>query len=1341
MEGHELNHAMQSVYALGQDHAALGPALQSINALLGYDKVKTLDLRGVYNKYIVDELLVNVYGATRLVVFSAESIQHFITSASSSTTRPNSRPSTSRFPNLLHRIESAKHQYAPISEYGPILNSIYDLVHSFADISARCDQELMRFLNKCFNNELRQLPNLLLHFEDLDIFLDENHIKELAVCVENVLGQQISRSSLEEVTDHSLYQGFHNKLGFECTDPNFRCLFYLFLQISSYRFNPTPTDQDFTRIISFMLTVYERTCGVDWMEIADYGTLERKLNLINDFFVSYRGNEGDKLLEEFYFPEMTARNGTARNGTNGTIPVEPATSHSNGLNTSQSDVPGDLNGGDLNGSVLPKIEESQLLSNVERLIPQLNDFHFDFDPIFSPSLKLFITNLNSQNEIVQADDLNYLNRLISLINDIVEYENDDASNNGGDIYQTALLLYEHHKLLSPTFLAQLTESTLLMRYCSNLASRCQTQKRGILKKWNLHILRLSQLEYTFETSWKPYTAKSLTETVFSLWYRHWSRLIRMDMAAASYYNKSTQVKIFLSKFVSRLRQLQAQEQKSDRYRLQRLVNRWKRKASIHNDQYMVAQKHYDKTAVSSTYHLWKYKSDMLSVLASRSLEVSADFENNRNKLLLQSYFASWYDRMNSPLDGSNSMVYLTDKLRKLDMNADGFQLKKYFKKLKLELQLAQNSAKVHDLHDDILVTFFFNKWSAMYKLKQLSLAFEGERNRQIKDNALTHWSHITKLNAAAVNFNTKRQLKNGMREWKLQFIAKGARSQGQSGSMRPGTKEPMISLELAPNAHLKLYFKKWLLSHKSRNLTQTHSKHLQALFFEHWKRSQAKNREMNQLSEKLQDRIISQRYLRTWNNMTNFQHSLLHVSDVHHLSKFWAKLQGKMEVYNGEFEQKTIDFHSKYPIRARYSLADETLLRGTIHMWQQKYERQFQQAAHWKVSHFQDEIVANNRKARYLVDWVLKYNSVKTKNVELSMKCDEFLAKSSIKRTIFQTWSKKAHRVSNINHLSLEFQEKLLRKKYLFIWYDKYLDKAQHLNEICQELIDQKDLRRQRDILSEWSMKYIKFITRNQQSCDLFIKRWEASRMRSIFDLWIYKTQASSPDSKSNVFLDTSSESFIENESPLALRNRPPSKPTMSDQVELSYLNSPIKTNTLPPDTPQENTNISPSRIQTSIRMKNEKIQALREHYGRVRLVSRPRKLIKDTNPPQISSQTSSQTSHTNPNPPRPYSFLSTRLSPPKRPDFSSTPKKVAARPGISPRTSRYSAQNSTTDTTAWEDEFDLKPPVQTVMTQDEIANAKRLRRITPIFIPESEEDPEPKLSPVLTVRKKNSVS
>lgn len=1276
----------------------------------------TLNLSAIYNKYKTEDLKLRVYtqeGHKSGVVFNKSSILTIM--------KNPTPPISNHFQLLANQLRDIRHQY----DDTVIIDNLSELFRQFHAISEDCETHLIEFLNKIFNNELRQLSNIPVQLEESQILLNDEEINRLASLVD--------LSTVNEQSTFTSFQGFQNIQGFKSNDKNFTNLFYFFLQILGARIGASPVNYDFTDILKQMLHLYKSHCMVSWIEIDDDKLHKMKFDTLVEFFLNPYNVSSEKkqeltictnLVQNFkFFSDPTDVEFQLL------LPSLPEMKHINTSVTSEV--------------ILLEDDRMELINNVNNLIPQLSGFTFDFDSRFQKNLDTFIQLLNLNDELVVSNDLDYLNDMIILINKLVDYDNEDTSVNGEEIYQTAYHLYQLHKLLSSEF--DEPDATDLMKFVVFRSKLQASKMKRILKSWNLEVLTLSQLEHN-QKNWSKYSDTLKKHSVMKIWMNSLGKQHHLIRASDNYYNKKLQLAILL-RWLPKLKQVEHLHTKETEFITKKTFSKW---LSLHRQNKEREQRalDYNKKATQSSFlSSWKSKDSSFKDLQQISIEFDGQRQLNIDNIVLKYVFNQW----TAPVIESG----LSDKLKILHHQEKLVILSKYFEVLKQKYLHGLRINQIIKSSNVTLVKFFFQKWKHLHQLKMLAQAFDSQRQLIIKRNLLLNWQRATDLNSIVEDFQRRKIVPQFFKNWKLKLRLKLKLTDLNS-----------LDRSALVNIQTSVFFKKWQHERMAKDLVRHFDTNLKRDFFIKWVNKILKLQEMQALSLELNDDNNQRYHLKLWLHYLQYQKDLPAVADSFYERKFFSKIETKFK-RNEHLELLSSNYMKDHPIRSRLTLADEINVHSVLKQWKLQKKKKFQESAEWKLIFFNEKIVKPNMQRLMITLWVQKYNLHKSIDNELSLKCDRFLAQSNLTKFFFSKWKKKLQRVKELEHQSGAFEQALLYKKFTVIWYDRFVA-TQHLEEIAQQLQDQKEWDKQNQILNDWSMKYFK-ITRNHQSCDMFIKRWDSSKMKSLFELWHYKLQ----EHRSNQTFDAGNQTeniFLDDlfDSPLDSRKRSP-----------TYLSSPVKE----PNTPS--TNISPSRIQTSIRLKNQKIQALKNHYGKARdSVSRP--VLKPVKTERF------------------------RLSPPERPNFSSTPAKdspsppprefsssprIAQDPGTSSRSeiklrrksssplkyedpSNISVETKPHDSRPFilEDQssdilpesfsdsiFHLKslrnlsmddlesppspPPIRsskyvplspliTSTSLDDIETAKRLRKIKPIIIPESDDDLI--VSPVNTIKRKS---
>lgn len=1218
-------------------------------------------------------------------------------------------------------VNDMRQKHASTREYILVIDHTVELMDVFRKVIRASESKVVTFFNHMFNSEIRQLPNLQLVLEESGLFLHGDVLANNLYSKSSLFGFDLEDLDLDLDLDLAnrnhhrghTFHGFKLSLGFNCSDSILRDLFYLFVQIFHYFRPGSISDQDFTFGIHLMLSVYKLIKGFSWYELGDYRTLEIKLLAITSFFIHTFPNTNLNdtiipLIEHYdFFPEMVVSSSSNNH----------ISTSFNSTNHGNESIPNRLQPSLLDSQILPEEDKYELFHSISEILPQLHDLGIEFDHSFLSIFKTFVNKVTGSDitEITTEADFIYLNEFIKLVNDLVAFENDESPNsNDNDISQVALNVFELHKKLSVIY-SKDVNPTLLMRECIFVTNENIKKLQSIVKKWNRKILEISQLQYLIDSPWKLNSSTSLASATFSCWYNSYYRLTKMLEVSASYNDKKVEIKTLNSW----KQKLNSYDDLQGKYLFKLCVKRWNNwKSKIHSlaDLNLVAINHDYKVLNKKVFDAWKKKSERNRVLFEEADEFNQLRSQRLNSLSSGMFFRYWYNQFDTMIDGTG---LLSHKLRILNDTREYFIKKKYFNTLKL---MANYQARINHVRINSIILLkehFFNKWSTNFSLLLKAEDFKSKQTSFFAANLLRHWCRVTILHNTASKFYTEKRLQQYWKFWSLQL---------KSNKFNDPT-STTSSIKLAVS------FKEWKLRANLHNLMKNNNWRIQKLFMKLWIQRTQKVIDLNHLSDSIIRDNLLKKYFSIWLDAEEFQRNLPLVADSYMKKKFLMLMKDKYTENKKLLNEKLNQFLQKQ----NHTLVNRLPLKICFNIWQEKNHLRFEQSAQLKVEQFNQGLVIPNRKSRFLITWVIAYNDIQTKKQECYGRLQVFQDYSQAKSLFFNKWKENYSEKTHLKDLGTTFELKMLYKKYLVIWFDRYINKSLYLNELCQEMVDQRELKRLREILSEWSMKYIKYITRNQQSCDIFTKRWETSRMKSLFELWVYKLRNGQSQKSFDNFFDDNSMSFID-QSPLAIKrieginteSEQEPKP-QQDLTNESYLNSPVKSQLRAPKTPQviSSNNISPTRFQTSLRMRDEKLKALKEHYSRARGTS--------TTPGMNGSR-------------KPYSFSERVpvLSPPKRPNFSNLQVKPEKSEGEKSEGEKNHETihemkqepiNPNTIKSEPNDFYQLdNESTPSIPSQNDIETAKRLRRITPIFVPTADYESRPKLSPVITIKQRNSL-
>ncbi|CUM49699.1 unnamed protein product [Debaryomyces tyrocola] len=1186
-------------------------------------------------------------------------------------------------------------------------------------------------------------------------------------------------------------------LNFQCNDQNFSNLYQLFLQVSSFKKFQRESQSsfnDYSKYIRIMISLYKKSSNIDTMEINDFKYKELKFNYFYNFFLSGQSSQDSILPARFeeinkrvitkmvMFPELYYENRFAFN-----TEIDRTTSDQlmqpenhkiyssydelEGIDSQISDnVVGKWHNGEKKEGLWNNDDEAEqmhtqfksfhgsytnedqltLVNNLRHIIPLLNEFNFDFNINFPLILKYYMHLLYHElPEMRNQDDMDFVESIVALVDTITDYENEDVTLEEYDIRDTVLRFYQLHTYLNKESLSheELSRTTVMKLAICEYYSNSKL-KYSIFHKWNYRTLAISQLEYNLNYEWLPKSDNILMKKVLKRWFSKKLKLDKLESATTNFYDQDILCKTFKDFWLIRSKNYRELNDKAILRYETKWLNLWYQKLNYTQGLQSQALDHNKKHLLKAhfKYFLINFqKNKDLSLIAFNKYEKLLYKDNvNLKKFIIK----NWYAKMNlkiepnfsckneelelptiTQLDVANNLIppsTLSEKLHRLGNVERYIIFSKYFRILKhaKNMQCIYNETRLKN--NKIFLEFFFSEqWLKKTKLQIKAKYSIQEKHRTIKSNTFLHWKEYRDLNCIANSFHRSNLLKTSFKRWKLESAMT---SFTFNSCDRCCLKETLTSNKL------RTYFTKWLLAYQLK-------------CFQFKSELKLKSAALKQIGDK--SKVNNDNALRAIQcNISNTNFKFLvrwifnyrknelmnEVSDLNLQRKYLNKIIGKLHLYTKDFVSIMEDFsHDDMSGKDRLKFNDRLISLVAMRTWQLRYDSRFQNSANSKIKSFNDSMVIPNRISKYLILWVNKYNERETVVSYLDAECEKFVRTSSLRKVFLNSWVSATHRKLELNLRAAEFETRLLTKKFLVIWYDQFLHVNRYLNELSDDFISQKEFRKFRETLSNWSMKYIKNIERHHQSCELFTKRWHNVKSRSILELWIYKLRERQDEKEiSGKFLVDKETSMINNQSPLAKKSltRSMIRTNNNDDPNTSYLYTPLKPQPdrvpLTPHFTNGTAGGSPTKLQeTTLRLKQERIDALRKHFGKVRATSTPRRenwRSGDNNPSLESKLLIDRNSSR---------FI--RLSPPKYNDY---------KPILPPKPPNFSIAEVPLADLFLSNQGDasMSKIPSTGANDDEksiIETAKRMRRITPIFVPIDDDIDEPRFSPVKKLKEK----
>lgn len=1228
--------------------------------------------------------------------------------------------------------------------YSVVLTKFSALLDFFIRLHRESERRLVEYLNKLFNYEARFYSTLKSRL-DSDLNINDEDTVQIVNSLDSIIASSNNRQATSNEDDkddsmfliestgdspHSRFEPQSNELvKFTSNDPVFNSLYQIFLQLCSFKTQPdaaslnSSTDgYDYREYIRIMIETYKKQVGTDFLELNDYSVKDLKFNYFYEKFLSSDQEDSifpisyklitDKVAREVdLFPELVTSNKFDSNLKDHDHQPEPkledsnASHHINSMSYKQENESG--NSMIPNESSLFTVtkelstrDQGELINGLRLVIPQLQNY-YEFDPMFPDLMKHFIRLLYNSTSGIFIDEIEnfqYVGNILGLLNTVIDYENDELDENY-NIQETINDLYKLHLILSPTYSGVTTSGrTLLMRLAIAEFTNSHKISMKYFTKWNNKTLVVNQLEYLLVNNWSDQLKRLKVEEYLKIWYKKYKINQTLMMATKSDYNRRLLSKTFTDKWIKKTIDNSNLVVRASQFELLRTWKIWKRrcehldhltKGSISYYESTVLQKYFDKLIV--VYSKRKQMNDLgeeFRISSSRTL----------NAKVKRFVWDTWYKRMNksftendellkisllrdkvselhivplkAKLDGVTP-VNLVQKLRKLEGLEKYFLYSRYFSLWRRFSQYHQKFHQVKVTNDSFLLKYFLiNKWKRHYELKRIADSEVNKVNEVLLMNAFKNWRDITQLHSKSTEFSERRISKKWFTLWRL------------NSKLSQHMRKLVNTSDNSSNYNMKNCYKKWhLLAVLKQFQAEREFSELQA-YSDKWQVRALKNNKLEKMAIEYESkRIINAKFIAWMEKFLEKEVDLRKRADDFVQRKYLTKMAKRfLKIRQNQQRSK------KYLSTLSFTLSEKTALLNCLRIWQNSYGEQFEKNNQKKVEIFIKSVSNSGLLYKFLEKWAVKYNANQIKRDELEQLSEKFLLKSLLVHSTWNKWKLNTTRKLEQQIEADLFEQKLLLKKHLVRWYDKFIYILESLVERSDDYLNQKDIQKAKELLNIWSMRYIKDIQLQQSRCEMFITRWQISKGKATLDVWMHKARSkravAQEDDEEIADMDTL---LTSNQSPLSRK---------VNTSQLSYLNTPIKKRESVgriPLTPNAS-RVSPTKLQeTSERIKSERVDKLIKHYQKA----------KGARVAQLNS-----------------SFI--KLSPDRK--ESTYANIVPPRPPNFRRGSSRLPEMSSDD----ESESVFNPNADEKST---IETAKLLRKITPIFIPTVDEYEAPKFS------------
>lgn len=1209
-----------------------------------------------------------------------------------------------------------------------ILVKFSKLLNVFLDIQSVSEQRLLEYLNKCYQYETRYYSSIQQSLET-NYEIDEKDTEKIVGLLDSMILGEVKASRLIPEEDDSIFSYASDitnvpkmlALNFKSDDKNFDELYYFFLHI--LRMKPSVTD--YFKYIKVLLNIYKKHNNICSIEINTFNFKELKMNTFVGFLMDKDDKNGAILPEKYkkinerilseqvVFPEMTP-------GNSGSISKSALLEDdSREQKNDEGDILVHTDNEEMHIRHYNIEDQNKIISNLKHIIPLLNEFDLNFDfefpSIFKIYLKYIYNILDFESEMM---DYLFINKIVDILNYLVDFENNDLTSGDVLIKEKVDEFYQLHLNLATS--GEVNEnSSLIMRLSVKEYKDNINTKLLYFKEWNIKTLEVSQLEYNLEMHWIEQSKFNLMAKTLKKWYNKYSKIKNLESEIFQYNEKILMSDVFVVKWKKRMNANKEKEFQALVVSISKFFNIWNSKMKQNHSNSRKAISHDSNRTTGGVLRIWirRYKQNISA--KKQSSELYMTLIERRNDKIKELIWKSWYDAVNHRFsirnlpDNSNlenhSEINLSMKIRQLQDNELYFIRRKYFKLWRNSLFL-QDIFNQTRLHNELLLKKFFfeDEWLKKFRLQQLSNEILRNKYYSEKQNVFIRWKDSYKLITLSKAYNRKRLLCLTFNMWKL-------KKKSNSAEMILSSNDSVISRVVLEN-----YFKNWLIRFKLSHLISKGNQKLSKRYFKYWKNQHDIIKEQEKNADILLRFFKQRNMFDKWHNKL-YNVTSLNVDSVNFSKQKFFKLMIKK--YNF-FKNDMINAANEYSNFG--NLDSKILLKVIFYKWQEAYETKYNESNEYRIIQFRQNLINKNILNNALVKWVDLYNKRKSNLHKLVLREYEFRAISPVKHSTFMKWVASTRSKIQLNHRAGLFEQTLLYKKFLIIWYDQYIRKKIDLEDMCDNYLDQRDFKKVNEILKGWSMKYLKSFRRNEANCNDFIDRWNNTKVRAIFDLWLYKTRELEIDK----YPDESYMSITTNASPLTRKAY-----SQSQIKDRSYLYTPLKLQVRGNraiDTPVS-PRVSPTKLQeTTLRLKNERIDALRKHFGKAKKGVTPTRKsspIKSSDNASTNGNSRSGKRRTVPLTHLPKDladFMSgnsafIRLSPPKAKNVKSISPPDPPNFDLKETESVFSDLSASTEIV--KDNLEDEASV--------IETAKKLRRITPILFPNEEMEIEPKFSPV----------
>lgn len=1175
--------------------------------------------------------------------------------------------STSLFDQLLTILaepHSETHRLARLKQtYARVIARFSELVQFFLKLHRNTKNELQELIVRCFAYEYSYYLKLK---SQLDEEQPDNGSHRMVLALDSFIRKNPQDESLDtdslftDDLDHGSFLN-ENALGFESLDPSFAKLYQVFFQLALVK-SLGSFYQDSSSYVKVMIELFKSSYGIDYFERDTQRVHDLKTVNICQFFLG--SDDPEQGFTAGFVPARFQE--LARN----IIEEIYESSRLQHIAESMSDLRVSDETKNQGAFELLQDELVELISNLKTVVSVLNEYGLGFDPNFSGAFRSYLYLVcEVHDDLASPEDIAYITEITKTVATIVNFENHGNEMESDFIQETVYrLLGMQSRLLTAG-----ADLTLLMRAAFKEVEVNGNLSRRVLTEWSHRLLEIIQLEAVKSVELTVRTEKTLKKRMLSLWYNKRVRNQKILSQAAIFSNKRTLSNFLTSYWLKRIIVIANASNEADLQSLRPFLALWKSKHRLSEENLKEVAMQSNMKLEQHMLNLWLAKSSTLYELHQTAQEFRQKISKKNDKRIKSEVFSAILERFRSR--GKRDTGYFPDddslsqKLAQLGEREKNYTIKKTWDFWIHKLQIAQSYEDLASSKKRRHKKHAFELWKKHYRMKHAAAGFERQRNKVLLSFVLTRWNMVTvdrkKGDLLHINHLKKRVIDS----WRLNRLGSDTRAKVDERLLRS-------------------MFKTWKLKYHFVGLSEKFDSKIKVQALDTWVDKVQLNTHNLDSAINFQERYLREKALRLWCSKSQLMVELERIADLNFQRKHLLKL-----VQSGRRIRAYYDKADQY-LDDRPSVSDKISLQAVMVKWSERYMKNFDSHTLKALQSFEQHVRVPGIMSVYFSHWRTKRSNIDRAKLQLERRLRQHLKTSSTRRSYFELWTERLQERLDDDHKSSKFYENLLHKRYLLAWYEKYATDVEYLNDVAQQIIDKKDYLKMVDYLRTWNLRYIKNVQRNQQTCEIFAKKWEKTHMRSMLELWLHKTRHKPGDAADNDYTDANT-SFGSIYSPLAKKNRGVlSGPSLLD--EQSYLSTPVKKQTAKNFlTPFSKTKgPSPTRLQeTNQRMKFDRMDALTTRYRLAKDGASRSAILRTTRstrlpPPQATVAIPER-------PPAPMFDVASSRS--VSPNASSSP-------AFTPRLLKDSTSSSSLDHTI-------------------LSTAKRLHKIRPLVVPPAEDD------------------